>query len=871
MASFNGTSLKPLSSKKLNYKIFKYSSSSSTYLPENILEDNPGDQSSRWSTEANTPPQFVILKLEKPSIVTKITFGKYEKTHSCNLKHFKVYGMAISNQEENGQEPDFANDNNTLLLIDSGLKNDTVPETFRLKHVVHDHYLPVNYVKITPLECWKPSFNFSIWYVSLEGDDTSEMVQNSLAWHDQYRQREAIRLCLKHFRQHNYTDAFEYLQQKTRIRLEDPLLTELHHTVVRKGDYEASEEIVTKAIEGGLFDKWMDGQLPIPEWTPLILPDEILCEELSPTSPTPTEDGGGGVAGPGPGGRNNNNDVVDDQNLEVMTSESEDSNKSSALSSPSSSNAPAIPSHPGCRGGHQMVINSDNQVLYLFGGWDGNRDLADFWAFDISSGKWRLLSLNTEADGGPSPRSCHKMIFDPKTRQIFILGRYLERGLRDRAQNIKSDFYKYEVDRNKWTKITEDTSKDGGPMLIFDHQMCIDSDKSKIYVFGGQSLVISLSDVPVSSSEKMYSGLYEYHIPSNTWTKRRDDVGQVPTSGSGQATSGFRHELKSRSSHSMLFHKELRKLFIFGGQRKGSEYLNDFFSYNVDTDEMEMISTGTCPESAIPAVGHTQRATINQNRHEIHVMTGLNRDTDKSERKNDTKVTNSFWVYNILTDKWTCFYRNENNSSIYWNKMQTEEPRPRYAHQLVYDEVNCVHFMFGGNPGGKQGKEDKLRLGDFWRLQLIRPSRKDVLRRCKLMIRQCNFSELASNNQMQALKYLHTSLASIVDHKNPKEEREYQLLTSELFRSPSGTANLMLSACTKRASNKRSREGSPLHQQTNSTINATTDDRTYQIRSGLFDKLAAHFPDELTHPRGSLIDLIPYSASLSNENSLATQ
>ena len=43
----------------------------------------------------------------------------------------------------------------------------------------------------------------------------------------------------------------------------------------------------------------MDGQLPIPEWTPLILPDEILCEELSPTSPTPTEDGGGGVAGPG--------------------------------------------------------------------------------------------------------------------------------------------------------------------------------------------------------------------------------------------------------------------------------------------------------------------------------------------------------------------------------------------------------------------------------------------------------------------------------------------------------------------------------------------------------------------------------------------
>ncbi len=245
----------------------------------------------------------------------------------------------------------------------------------------------------------------------------------------------------------------------------------------------------------------------------------------------------------------------------------------------------------------------------MFGGWDGNRDLADFWAYDIVVGKWRLLSLDTEADGGPSPRSCHKMVIDAKRRQIFILGRYLERGLRDRAQNIKSDFFKFEIDRNAWSMISEDTSKVGGPMLIFDHQMCIDPEKSKIYVFGGQSLFISMTEAggPVSTSEKLYSGLYEYDIGSNAWKKRRDE--------------GSHQDLISRSSHSMLFHPKLRKLFVFGGQRKGSEYLNDFFSYNVDTDEMEVISTGTCPESAIPAVGHTQRATIDQDRCEIHVMT----------------------------------------------------------------------------------------------------------------------------------------------------------------------------------------------------------------------------------------------------------
>ena len=55
-------------------------------------------------------------------------------------------------------------------------------------------------------------------------------------------------MCLKHFRQHNYTEAFEYLQQKTNIQLEDPMLSELHKTLVRHGDYEQSEEIITKAI-----------------------------------------------------------------------------------------------------------------------------------------------------------------------------------------------------------------------------------------------------------------------------------------------------------------------------------------------------------------------------------------------------------------------------------------------------------------------------------------------------------------------------------------------------------------------------------------------------------------------------------------------
>lgn len=66
----------------------------------------------------------------------------------------------------------------------------------------------------------------------------------------QYREQEAIRLCLKHFRQHNYTEAFESLQKKTRIALEHPMLTHLHDRLVLQGDFDACEELIDKAVRG---------------------------------------------------------------------------------------------------------------------------------------------------------------------------------------------------------------------------------------------------------------------------------------------------------------------------------------------------------------------------------------------------------------------------------------------------------------------------------------------------------------------------------------------------------------------------------------------------------------------------------------------
>ncbi|KAL3852859.1 hypothetical protein ACJMK2_016468 [Sinanodonta woodiana] len=739
---------------ELKYTIHKWSSYSYNYVPENICVNKPSDQSSRWSSETSQPPQFLILKLEHAAIVEAITFGKYEKTHVCNLKKFKVYGGL--------------GDEHMIELLESGLKNDHIEETFALKNEMDGQHFPCRYIKIVPIQAWGPNFNFSIWFVQLRGINDWDVVKPCLNWFNTYREKEAIRLCLKHFRQRQYTEAYDALQKKTKVALEHPILTELHNLLVKKGDFSGCEEVVKRACNEGLFDQYISQQDYKPKWTP-----------IEPVS----SDGG-------------------------------------------------IENRPGMRGGHQMAIDVYAETIYLYGGWDGHQDLADLWTYYIPSRQWTCVMKNTEEEGGPSARSCHKMCMDYERKQIFTLGRYLDSSMRT-PENLKSDFYMFDLGFGKWTLITEDTAAMGGPKLIFDHQMVMDIERQNIYVFGGRVLVGN-SDSTERGSEPTFSGLYAYHVPTNTWQKLMDDCA----------------ELRSRIGHSMLFHPGKRVLYIFAGQRS-KQYLNDFFMYNVDTNQIEIISDGVRKDppqtsrtqsvdqqirhflkdptqrgSEIPAAGFTQRATLDPDTDEIHVLSGLSKDKDKRDN-----VKNSFWVYDINKNKWSCIYKNENSGTQYWTKMQNVEPVPRFAHQLVYDHIRKVHYLFGGNPGRES--LPKMRLDDFWSLQLCRPSASYLLRRCKYLIRKYKYQELSTEDPQAAMVYLQKDLADTVDHEDPDESKEFRLLASTLFRNDTEEEEVFQSEFSSYMSEH------------------------YHSRTELFDELVNFFPDDMTQPKGNLIDLLP--------------
>ncbi|XP_028414469.1 muskelin-like [Dendronephthya gigantea] len=718
---------------KLKYSVHSCSSFSANFHPDNILEDKPNDQNSRWTSETHHPTQYITLKLEKPAAVTKITFGKYYQNHVCNLKKFKVFGSLHDDHE------------NMIELLASGLKNDSVKETFPLRHKLGENIFPVKYIKIVPTMTWGQSFNCSIWFVQLTGVNDPVIVKSCSNWINNYREREAIRLCLKHLRQRNCTEAFDSLKKKTKVDLEHPILTDLHEQLVVNSNFDMSEKIIEKAAHDGLFSDYINTQDYKAKWSPITT-------------------------------------AVMDTNSEAC--------------------------QPGMRGGHQMCIDTDRQIIYLLGGWDGNDDLADFWMFDIKGKSWRMISRDTEQDGGPCARSCHKICLDHKRKLIFMLGRYLDSEVRNTI-SLKSDFFLYNIEGGHWTLISEDTTAEGGPPLIFDHQMCVNVENGMIFVFGGRVLLSTSSDIAGLASSAIFSGLFCYHSGTNTWTKLRDDC----------------PELISRIGHSMLFYEKNQALYIFAGQR-GREFLNNFTMYNTETDTVTVLSNN---KDEVPAAGFTQRATIDPETGEIHALSGLSK--DKIKREESTR--NSFWVYDIENNKWSCIYRNENTGNQYWSKMQSIEPCPRFAHQLVYDHINKVHYLFGGNPG-KSGFP-KMRLDDFWLLRLTKPSLPHFLRRCRFLIRRQKFVELAKCNSLEALAYLQHDLSALVNTDDIDERHEFERLTSSLFT----LKEEMNEACS-------SNEGAELF----------SDDQAFIGRSQLFDQLVTYFPDNMTQPKGNLTDII---------------
>jgi len=76
-------------SKTIKFEVDSWSSYISNFHPKNIsLDSKISGHLSKWSVDFKSQNEFVYLKLEKTSIISSITFGKFRDP--TNLKEFKI-------------------------------------------------------------------------------------------------------------------------------------------------------------------------------------------------------------------------------------------------------------------------------------------------------------------------------------------------------------------------------------------------------------------------------------------------------------------------------------------------------------------------------------------------------------------------------------------------------------------------------------------------------------------------------------------------------------------------------------------------------------------------------------------------------------
>jgi N-acetylneuraminic acid mutarotase len=74
---------------------------------------------------------------------------------------------------------------------------------------------------------------------------------------------------------------------------------------------------------------------------------------------------------------------------------------------------------PSPRGNHRMVYDSGLGRVILFGGYDGNTELGDTWAYDPVANTWSELHPTGSV---PAGREEHAMVYDPTGGRVVLFG-----------------------------------------------------------------------------------------------------------------------------------------------------------------------------------------------------------------------------------------------------------------------------------------------------------------------------------------------------------------------------------------------------------------------------------------------------------------
>ena len=221
----------------------------------------------------------------------------------------------------------------------------------------------------------------------------------------------------------------------------------------------------------------------------------------------------------------------------------------------------APPANPGAREGPAMAYDSTNNLVVLFGGYNGLNQ-ADTWVYSPSANNW----TNKNPASHPSARAYSGMSFDKSNGTIVLFG-----GVSD-LQNER-DTWEYNAATNVWTQTTPATSP---PALT--------SDSMAYYATAQRSVLVGQSSVSGSMET------WAYNVATDTWANR------VATFS------------PARSGQGVAYHAALDRLVLFGGAALFTVY-GDTWEYNYVANTWTNTVAGGSGPPARTSMGLSYRST----------------------------------------------------------------------------------------------------------------------------------------------------------------------------------------------------------------------------------------------------------------------
>ncbi|NHJ87277.1 MAG: hypothetical protein FK734_17570 [Asgard group archaeon] len=282
---------------------------------------------------------------------------------------------------------------------------------------------------------------------------------------------------------------------------------------------------------------------------------------------------------------------------------------------------------------HEMVYDSQNNQLVLFGGEIKDGSLADFnttWIFSSINQSWSKLS----SDNSPGARSNHQMAYNTITGKILLFG-----GISKATGSQVNDTWEFNPTTNLWTELHPTNA----PSARAAHEMYFDPEYNEVILYAG-----------VHSSVSTCNDMWAYNFTANNWY----EINHTNSPGYGYGQS--------------FVYDEVNKVGVFfGGRFDDMTLKNDVWLFNRSS-----ISWIKKEPTIKPQERYHLAMVYNPIEH-YFVMFGGDNEFVPARALSDT------WIYNSQSNEWA-----EVQTNIY--------PPACCKHEMVYDQYLDRVILFGG-------------------------------------------------------------------------------------------------------------------------------------------------------------------------------